>query len=424
MFARKGIVLAVCSALLVGCTEPPVARGPADEIQETIDNLVQIGYPAGDIAVEDGRVIVQGDGIVSLQASREMLQPDMRPGYVEAHDDHDGHAHEGPDHATQEQFRTNNLVGLNITKICINAPAFTGRFSDALNLAIQNWDEQPLHFSVARAPSSGCSFTIQAVFVPGGTQFFAEFGQNGLPGVRFTIGDALGAQTLDVMEHVMTHEIGHTLSFRHTDFFNRSISCGSGGAETGTSGNIHIPGTPTGAVVGGSLMNACFRTSETGEFTANDITAMRTLYTPLQNSWRWCHKCQGLFFGGSQSVSRCPAGGTHENVGSGNYHIANGLPASTNFQSNWRWCHKCQGIFVGGSQSVSRCPAGGTHENVGSGDYSFLNGVGAGSLLQDNWRWCSKCQGISFGANMAISRCPAGGTHNVAGSGNYSLFNR
>jgi len=44
----------------------------------------------------------------------------------------------------------------------------------------------------------------------------------------------------------------------------------------------------------------------------------------LQGNWRWCNKCQGLFFGGGQANSRCPEGGTHApqaQSGSGNYSL-------------------------------------------------------------------------------------------------------
>jgi len=37
-----------------------------------------------------------------------------------------------------------------------------------------------------------------------------------------------------------------------------------------------------------------------------------------QKDWRWCHKCQGLFFsGGHELVGACPAGGQHEKGGAG-----------------------------------------------------------------------------------------------------------
>ena len=38
-----------------------------------------------------------------------------------------------------------------------------------------------------------------------------------------------------------------------------------------------------------------------------------------QDNWRWCNKCQGLAYAGNLSLGACPAGGTHDHSGSGNY---------------------------------------------------------------------------------------------------------
>ncbi|HAS41831.1 MAG TPA: peptidase, partial [Microscillaceae bacterium] len=67
---------------------------------------------------------------------------------------------------------------------------------------------------------------------------------------------------------------------RHTDYFNRSISCGSGGNEGSAGvGAIHIPGTPTTNVnANTSVMNACFNSGSTGVFTSSDNTALNFLY--------------------------------------------------------------------------------------------------------------------------------------------------
>jgi hypothetical protein len=154
----------------------------------------------------------------------------------------------------------------------------------------------------------------------------------------------------------------------------------------------------------------------------------------LQHDWRWCHKCQGLFFGGNPG-SVCPAGGPHENVGSGNYGLPHDAAGNDpNFQTDWRWWNRCQGLFFGGGVAQSRCPAGGTHaradqtgswsyapaHNVPTGWVLPLDGGGPAPWLQSDWRWCHKCQGLFFGGNPGPV-CPAGGPHENVGSGNYSL---
>jgi hypothetical protein len=109
-------------------------------------------------------------------------------------------------------------------------------------------------------------------------------------------------------------------------------------------------------------------------------------------------------------------GGAHTKVGSGNYSLVHQATIAPG-QSNWRWCSKCQGLWFGGNASSGKCPAGGAHTKVGSGNYTLAHQSGAG---QANWRWCSKCQGLWFAGNP-VSVCPAGGMHTKVGSGDYRL---
>jgi hypothetical protein len=131
----RAIVLAVsCSALLLGCGVEP---GSQDESQEIVDNLVQAGFPVDDIMVVEGAVYVGRDSHVTLEASREMLEAD--PGL--------------------EQYRTTNLVGSSVTKICINpTSAFNSysRLSAGLNAAIANYNALGLRitFPGARRPAA------------------------------------------------------------------------------------------------------------------------------------------------------------------------------------------------------------------------------------------------------------------------------
>lgn len=46
-------------------------------------------------------------------------------------------------------------------------------------------------------------------------------------------------------------------------------------------------------------------------------------------------------------------------------------PPPPTTQSGWRWCHKCQGLFYGPSEGSSVCPAGEHHDSTGSYDYSL-----------------------------------------------------
>jgi hypothetical protein len=254
---KKAIALAVtCGAFSFGCGSEADNAG---ETQEIIDNLVQAGFPADDIMVVDGVVYTGRDAVVTLEASREML--------------------EAP--AGQEQYRTTNLVGTGITTICVNGASFTGTLSQGLDLAIGNFNAAGIRFTMRRTAGSttGCSATITARLISG-TGGFSGFPSGGRPFNAINIGTGNTQFGANTVEHIITHEIGHTIGFRHSDFFNRSISCGGAATNEGSGGvgAILIPGTPSGATVGGSLMNSCFRASETGEFTGSDLTALNVIY--------------------------------------------------------------------------------------------------------------------------------------------------
>lgn len=146
-----------------------------------------------------------------------------------------------------------------------------------------------------------------------------------------------------------------------------------------------------------------------------------------QSNWRWCHKCQSLFFGGASDNGACPAGNAHENQSSGDYFLYQNCDVGG--PKDWRWCSKCQGIWFSGNHTDGICPRDHRgHDLTGSGDYILGDNYNQNTWpnkvttsTQDNWRWCSKCQGLFFGGHQAASRCPAGGTHDPTGSGNYIL---
>jgi hypothetical protein len=254
MFKKAAVFVVSCAVLMTGC-------GPQDEVAEIKANLEQAGFPADDIMVVDGAVYVGRDAQVSLQASQEMLE-------------------RGADSA--EQYRTTNLVSSSVTTICVNPTAAFNtyaRLSQGLDLAIENYNQQNLSFRMVRGPATGCSANIAAKTTTG-LGGNAGFPSGGLPYTEINIGVDLQGYSLDVNEHVITHELGHCIGFRHSDYYNRAISCGRAKQNEGDAGvgAILIPGTPSTAVVGGSVMNSCFRSTETGEWTSTDITALQYLY--------------------------------------------------------------------------------------------------------------------------------------------------
>lgn len=143
-----------------------------------------------------------------------------------------------------------------------------------------------------------------------------------------------------------------------------------------------------------------------------------------QRKWRWCPKCQGLFYAPNVGISKCPADGkTHDDSRGGHYLLAvNDSNAAG--QKNWRRCQKCQGLFYAPNAGTSKCPADGkNHDGSIIGNYTLIHND-PNAPGQANWRWCKKCQGLFFGGGND-GFCPSGGTkkepHIKIDSGNYRV---
>ena len=94
-----------------------------------------------------------------------------------------------------------------------------------------------------------------------------------------------------------------------------------------------------------------------------------------QPSWRWCRKCEGLFFSGHPSQGVCPADiGPHDSSESGPYVVDLGDSAIVG-QNQWRWCSACEGLFFAGGGTLGRCPAGGRTLPVAAGTTSCIKSL-------------------------------------------------
>jgi Dual-action HEIGH metallo-peptidase len=186
------------------------------------------------------------------------------------------------DNPTSKNYHTKNLVNpRTLTIVGYNAgnTALSNKQRNALQLAVANYNN--LKLGIRFTLNFGSSYQNKDIVVynnPGisGSGGSAGFPSKGNPN-KFIQIYGLGSYSMDVNEHVITHEIGHSVGLRHSDWSTRQSCGGRENEGSGTLGAIPIPGTPAG-YDSSSLMLACFSPVQNGEFNVNDIKALKYLY--------------------------------------------------------------------------------------------------------------------------------------------------
>jgi hypothetical protein len=192
--------------------------------------------------------------------------------------------------AQEEQYRTTNLVTRLPRTITVSVTNMPAVYVQAAQAAIARYNALPNKQLTFQYISTGTGNIDVFGFNQGPSGGYITLGSSGFPTsagdpynqIKMNTNEqAYGTNpNVDYVTSVIQHEMGHCIGFRHTDYMDRSYSCGGrrSNEEKPPSGYgaILIPGTPS-TPNAESFMLAC---SNGGNrtFNANDLIAMDYLY--------------------------------------------------------------------------------------------------------------------------------------------------
>lgn len=263
---RIASAAAMLMLVFVSCKKESVSEQSLQVTDEVAASISKLGFSTHNIIATEGGYVVEGDIFIPAnELDRPLNGVALRIAEV-------------------EQYRTTNLVKNTPRVITILVDSKLGqKYIDATEEAIGRYNAQNLNISFSRITSGSANITLKAA--PRGAQYLASAGfptASGEPYGEVKINNFYMDRnnwTGGTVVSIIAHEIGHCIGFRHTDYMDRSYSCGGGYANEGAStvGAIHIPGTPTDADAR-SWMLACIGKGVDRPFNANDRTALGYLY--------------------------------------------------------------------------------------------------------------------------------------------------
>jgi lipid-binding SYLF domain-containing protein len=231
--------------------------------QDEINAIASMGFSTDGIFEEAGGFIVEGDIFIP----RTDLGKKMTGSGLIV--------------ANEEQYHTTNLVtGLPRTITVQVSSSLPAAYVTNTDAALARYNALGTTLTFQRVTSGG-NIVISAA--PTGAGYLASAGfptSAGNPHNSILVNRSyLDTWNTNTVVSILTHEIGHCIGFRHTDYMSRQYSCGGRKYNEGAStvGAIHIPGTPTGPDPN-SWMLACIGNGVNRPFNANDVTAMNYLY--------------------------------------------------------------------------------------------------------------------------------------------------
>lgn len=230
---------------------------------ELAAKITALGFDASEAYEVEGGYIVEGDIFLSDEDLNKPM--DLAHSLVIAN---------------TEQYHTTNLVtGLPRNIVIKLTGNYNNNIANAVNNAITRYNDQNLALSFSRDDNaSNPDITIRIVN-GGGFIASAGFPSGGNPYHEVKFNRQYRNWNNATLTTVFAHEVGHCIGYRHTDYMDRSYSCGGSPVNEGDGGvgAHHIDGTPTGPDAA-SWMLACIGNGTNRPFNTNDVTALNALY--------------------------------------------------------------------------------------------------------------------------------------------------
>src|SRR5688500_9448604 len=273
----SGIAIALVGLAIVSCKKSVNSTSDSNLLTDDEKSLVaSAGFNENwTERTADGNYLVEGDILLTKAQLQGMAGATPSNNFIVADEEH---------------YRTYNVVSTPVSgtrTITVSlGSGFPSHYSTALDNALARYNGYGLKINFQRV-STGGNIAISGANLgtSGGGCILGQAAgfpsSSGNPSPGFTLSTSSCAttylNTIDKVDEVIAHEIGHCIGFRHTDYKRRN-SCGPGpGESAGSIGAVHIPGTPTN--VSGSYnswMMAC--TNGSPVFSGDDGIALNYVY--------------------------------------------------------------------------------------------------------------------------------------------------
>ena len=267
---RSGIAVVGIALLAISCKRESVAS--LNEVSQDVINKIEAqGFGTDNVRKVENGYLVEGDIVLTDEnLNSKSTSPNLLI-------------------ASEEQYQTTNLVKVlprTITVSISGTLAGLPIWSKATNALISRYNALNLQVKFLKVASGG---NVDIVgFDQGPSGGYITLGSSGFPTsggdpynqIKMNTNiQAYGANpNQGYITSVLQHEMGHCIGFRHTDYFNRALSCGGhkSNERAGTIGAILIPGTPSGFDAESFMLACSAGTDRT--FNANDVIALNYLY--------------------------------------------------------------------------------------------------------------------------------------------------